>query len=81
MYVLPAGVVLGDDRVAELREQRRQQEAQAQQEAQMMAEGQALADGAPKAAQAMQTLSETSMPDGGNAVQGLGDMLSTGGLM
>lgn len=81
MYVLPAGVVLGDDRVAELREQRRQQEAQAQQEAQMMAEGQAMADGAPKAAQAMQTLSSTPLPDGGNALQGLGDMLSSGGLL
>ena len=81
MYVLPAGVVLGDDRVAEIREQRRQQEAQAQQQAQMMAEGQAVADAAPKAAQAMQTMSETPMPEGGNALQGLGDMLSSGGLM
>ena len=36
MYVLPAGVVLGDDRVAQMREQRRQQEAQAQQQQQMM---------------------------------------------
>ena len=39
MYVLPAGVVLGDDRVAEIREQRKQQEAQAQQQQQMTAEG------------------------------------------
>ncbi len=81
MYVLPAGIVLGDDKVAEMRQQRQEAEAQAQQQQQMMAEGQALADGAPKAAQAMQTLSETQMPEGGNALQGLGDMLSNGGLM
>lgn len=81
MYILPAGVVLGDDRVAELREQRKQAEAQAQQQAQMMAEGQAMADAAPKVAGAMQSLSETPMPEGGNALQGLGDMMSAGGLM
>ena len=75
MYILPAGIVLGDDRVAEIREQRKQQKAQ------MMAGGQALADGAPKAAQAMQTLSEISTAEGGNALQGLGDMMSSGGLM
>ena len=82
MYVLPAGVVLGDDRVAEMREQRRQQEAQAQQQQQMMAEGQAVADAAPKVAGAMQAMSETQMPEGGNALQGLGDMMNSGmGLM
>ena len=81
MYVLPAGVVLGDDRVAEIREQRRQQEAQAQQQQQMMAEGQAVADAAPKVAGAMQTMSDIQMPEGGNALQGLGDMLNGGGLM
>ena len=81
MYILPAGVVLGDDRVAELREQRKQAEAQAQQQAQMMAEGQAMADAAPKVAGAMQSLSETPMPEGGNALQGLGDIMSAGGLM
>ena len=75
MYILPAGIVLGDDRVAEIREQRKQQKAQ------MMAGGQALADGAPKAAQAMQTLSEIPTAEGGNALQGLGDIMSPEGLM
>ena len=81
MYILPAGVVLGDDRVAELREQRRKQEAEQAQQAQMMAEGQAVADAAPKVAGAMQAMSETQMPEGGNALQGLSDMMSAGGLM
>ena len=81
MYILPAGVVLGDDRVAELREQRKQAEAQAQQQTQRIAELQAGADAAPKVAGAMQSLSETPMPEGGNALQGLGDMMSAGGLM
>ncbi len=82
MYVLPAGVVLGDDRVAEIREQRQQAEAQAQQRQQVMAEGQALADGAPKVADAMQTLSEVPMPDGGNMLEGVGDIMNAGmGLM
>ena len=81
MYILPAGIVLGDDRVAEMREQRRQQEAQAQQQQQMMAEGQAVADAAPKVAGAMQTMSETPMSEGGNALQGFGELMNTGGLM
>ena len=82
MYVLPAGVVLGDDRVAEIRGQRQQAEAQAQQQQQMMAEGQAVADGAPKVADAMQTLSEVPMSDGGNMLEGVGDIMNIGmGLM
>ena len=82
MYILPAGVVLGDDRVAQMREQRRQQEAQAQQQQQMMAEGQAVADAAPKVAGAVQAMSETQMPEGGNALQGLSDVMNIGmGLM
>ncbi len=79
MYVLPAGVVLGDDSVAELRQQRQEAQQAAQQQQQMMAEGQAMADGAPKVAGAMQTLSETPIPEGGNALEGLSDMLNTGG--
>ncbi len=82
MYVLPAGVVLGDDRVAEIRERRQQAEAQAQQQQQMIAEGQAVADGAPKVADAMQTMSEVPMPDGGNMLEGVGDIMNAGmGLM
>ena len=82
MYVLPAGVVLGDDRVAEIRERRQQAEAQAQQRQQMIAEGQAVADGAPKVADAMQTMSEVPMPDGGNMLEGVGDIMNAGmGLM
>ena len=81
MYVIPAGIVLGDDAVQERRQARHEGEQQAQAQAQMMAEGQAMADGAPKVADAMQTLSETPIGEGGNALAGLSEMLNDGGSL
>ena len=61
------------------RQQRHEAEQAAQQQEQMMSEAQAMAEGAPKVAGAMQTMSETPMLEGGNALEGLSEMLNTGG--
>ena len=45
-----------------------------------MAEGQAVADAVPKVAGAMQTMSDIQMPEGGNTLQGLGDLMNGGML-
>ena len=71
MYVIPAGVVLGDDVVAEKRAERQEAEAQAQQQQQLMAEAQATAQAAPQITGAMKDLSETPMPNGGNGLEQL----------
>ena len=71
MYVVPAGIVLGDDVVEEKRQARKQAEMQAQQEQQAMAQGQAMAQAAPQIAGAAKSLSETQMPGGGNALEAM----------
>ena len=71
MYVVPAGIVLGDDVVAEKRQARKQAEMQAQQEQQAMVQGQAMAQAAPQIAGAAKSLSETQVPGGGNALEAM----------
>ena len=68
MYVIPAGIVLGDDVVAQRRAERQEAEAQAQQQQQMMAEAQATAQAAPQIANAAKTMAETPMPNGGSGL-------------
>ena len=75
MYVIPAGIVLGDDAVAEKRAQRQQAEAQAQQEQQAMMAMQAGAQAAPQLAGAAKDLSETQMPGGGNGLEQIAGMM------
>lgn len=74
MYVIPAGIVLGDDEVAEKRAQRQQEEAQAQAQQQELAGVQAMSEAAPKITGAAQTLSETQMPDGGSGLEALANI-------
>ena len=81
MYVVPAGIVLGDDAVEQKRAERREAEAQAQQQQQMMAEAQATADAAPKVTGAMKDLAEIPGSEGGSALEGLSDMAINNGLM
>ena len=71
MYVIPAGIVLGDDAVAEKRAQRQQEEQQAAQQQQELAGFQAMSEAAPKIAGAAQTLSETQMPAGETGLEAL----------
>ena len=77
MYVLPSGIVLGDDVVAEKRAERQQAEAQAQQQQQMMMEAQATAQAAPQIAGAMKTMSETPMPNGGNGLEQIAGLIGS----
>ena len=81
MYVVPAGIVLGDDAVEQKRNERKEAEAQAQQQQQMMAGGQMVADAAPKITGAMKDLAEIPGAEGGSALEGLSDMAMNSGLM
>lgn len=78
MYILPAGVVLGDDAVEKLRAQRKEAEAQAQQYQQMLAEAQAIAQAAPQVTGAIKDLSETQAPTGGNLLESMAGMMRGG---
>ena len=71
MYVIPAGIVLGDDAVAEKRAQRQEALAQQQQQAQMMAEAQGVAQAAPQVTGAMKDLQDLEMPSGENGLEAL----------
>ena len=75
MYVVPAGIVLGDDAVAEKRASRQEAEAQAQAQQQELAGIQTMTEAAPKIAGAAQTLSETQMPAGENGLEALAGMV------
>ena len=75
MYVIPAGIVLGDDAVAEKRAERQEIQAQQQQQAQLMAEAQATAQAAPQVTGAMRDLQDLQMPDGGNGLEQLAGMM------
>lgn len=75
MYVVPAGIVLGDDAVAEKRASRQEAEAQAQAQQQELAGMQTMTEAAPKIAGAAQTLSETQMPAGENGLEALAGMV------
>ncbi|MBR0033431.1 MAG: head-tail connector protein [Synergistaceae bacterium] len=75
MYIVPAGIVLGDDAVEELRQARKEAEAQAQQQQQMMQEAQMAAQAAPQVTGAMKDLSEIPNQDGGNGLESLAGML------
>ena len=77
MYVIPSGIVLGDDAVAEKRAQRQEAEAQAQQEQQAMMAMQAGAQAAPQLAKAGKDLSETQMPGGGNGLEQIAGMMGS----
>ena len=79
MYVVPAGIILGDDAVEQRRTQRHEAERQAQQEQALMAEGQAMSQAAPQIAGAAKDLAETSMPEGGNGLEALAGMMNNGG--
>lgn len=74
MYALPAGLVLGDDVVAQNREARKQQEAQQAEQMQMAQEAQAMAAAAPQLSRAARDAGET--PLGGGSVL---DALTGGG--
>lgn len=62
MYVIPAGIVLGDDVVSEIRKSRQQAQQQAQQQQQTMAMAQGVAQAAPQVTGAMKDLSEMGLP-------------------
>ena len=81
MYVIPAGIVLGDDKVSELRQAREKAQQEQMQQQQMMQGLQAGAQAMPQVAGAMKDLSETQMPEGGTgldilngAMQGMNGM-------
>ena len=78
MYILPAGIVLGDDAVEALRAKRQAAEAQAQQYQQMLAEAQATAQAAPQVTGAIKDLSETQTPMGGNLLESMAGMMRGG---
>ena len=72
MYVIPAGIVLGDDAVEARRAMRQEAQAQQQQQAQLMAEAQATAQAAPQVTGAMRDLQDLQMPNnGGNMLEAL----------
>ena len=75
MYVIPAGIVLGDDAVAEKRAERQEIQAQQQQQAQLIAEAQATAQAAPQVTGAMKDLQDIQMPDGANGLEQLAGMM------
>ena len=77
MYVIPAGIVLGDDAVEEKRAQRQQAEERAQQQQQGLMALQAGAQAAPQLARAGKDLSETQMPGGGNGLEQLAGMMGS----
>lgn len=86
MYVLPAGIVPGDDVVKERRKEREKKEAEAQRQQQLMAETEMAAKAAPQATRAIRDLSETQMPDGGTGLEAMAGMTAgpqngTGGGM
>ena len=83
MYVIPSGIVLGDDKVAKLRQAREQEEQARMQEQQMMSEMQAGAQAMPQVAGAMKDLSETRMPEGGTGLDVLTGAMQgmNGGMM
>jgi len=74
MYALPAGIVLGDDKAEQKRAGREEREQAAAEQQQLMMEAQAAAQAAPQLAGAAQTMAETPMPDGGNALSALAGM-------
>lgn len=79
-YALPAGIVLGDDAVAELRAMReRQQQEQAQQQ-QMAAAAMQAAQAAPQVSGAMKDMAETPL-DGGSALEAMAGMMGGGEVM
>ena len=75
MYALPAGIVLGDDKADQKRAEREEREQAAAQQQQLMMEAQAAAQAAPQVAGAAQTMAETPMPGGGNALEALSGMI------
>ena len=79
MYVVPSGIVLGDDAVEERRAQREEAQQQAQAQQQGLAALQAGADAAPKLAGAGKDLAETPMPQGGTGLEALAGMMGSGG--
>ena len=79
-FALPAGIVLGDDAVAELRAAReRQQQEQAQQQ-QMAAVAMQAAQAAPQVAGAMKDMAETPV-GGGSALEAMAGMVEGGEAM
>ncbi len=71
MYVIPAGIVLGDDAVEEKRARRQEELAAQQQQAQAAAEAQATAQAAPQLTGAAKDLQDIQMPDGSNGLEAL----------
>ena len=65
MYAIPAGIIRGDDAVAEIRAQKQQAAEQQQQMQQAMQ----MAQAAPDVTGAMQDMAETPMQGGGNALE------------
>ena len=76
MYVVPSGIVLGDDKVAELRAQRQEEQQAMQAQQQGLAALQAGAPAAQQLAGAAKYLSETPMPDGGTGLDALSGMMN-----
>lgn len=81
MYVVPSGIVLGDDKVAELRAQREQAQQEAQAQQQGLAALQTGAQAGSQLAGAAKDLSEVQMPEGGTGLEALAGMMNTGGGM
>ena len=82
MYVIPAGIVLGDDAVQAKREQRQEAEQQAQQMQQSLAALQAGAQAAPQITGAMKDLAE--LPDNmaaNDELENLSGMMTGGEVM
>ena len=76
MYVVPSGIVLGDDKVAEMRAQRQEEQQAMQEQQQGLAALQAGAPAAQQLAGAAKDLSETPMPDGGTGLEALSGMMN-----
>ena len=81
MYILPAGIVLGDDAVEALRQQRQQAQEQAQQYQQMLAEAQATAQAAPQVTGAVKDMAETPMPNGSSLLESMAGLMNGGGQL
>lgn len=79
-FALPAGIVLGDDAVAELRAVREQQQQEQAQQQQMAEAAIQAAQAAPQVAGAMKDMAETPV-GGGSALEAMAGMAEGGEVM
>lgn len=81
MYVLPTGIVLGDDAVAGLRNDRKKEQRAMQEQQEAMSAVQAGAQATSQLAGAAKDISEVQMPGGGTGLEAISGMMNGGAMM